>query len=52
MDPKEFHKKQIYVKRPLHCEEESIIFLQHPISGIQEKEMIVDKNIFKEHFIY
>ena len=38
------------VRKKISNDQEKFIFLQHPISDIQEKEMIVDKNIFEEHF--
>ena len=40
------------MRKKISNDQEKIIFLQHPISDIQEKEMIVDKNIFEEHFVY
>ena len=40
------------MRKKISNDQEKFIFLQHPISDIQEKEKIVDKNIFKEHFVY
>ena len=40
------------MRKKISRDQEKYIFLQHQISDIQEKEMIVDKNIFEEHFIY
>ena len=40
------------MRKKISRDQEKYIFLQHPISNIQEKEKIVDKNIFEEHFHY
>ena len=40
------------MRKKISRDQQKFIFLQHPISNIQEKEMIVDKNMFEEHFIY
>ena len=48
-----FISKDLYiVTKKISNDQEKFIFLQHPISYIQEKEKIVDKNIFEEHFVY
>ena len=40
------------MRKNISNDQEKLIFLQHPISNIQEKEIIVDKNIFEEYFVY
>ena len=48
-----FISKDLYiVRKKISNDQEKFIFLLHPISNIQEKEMIVNKNIFAEHFVY